>query len=77
MIETKTIDAVEIFKKHGITSLFGKKPIEEEKKVIIDVTQDLSDVYIKLLAPWPLSEEEEKVFKEKIQNAIKKLEEIL
>lgn len=67
----------EIFRKYGVTSLFGKKQIEEEKRVITEVMDDLTDIYVRLLVPLPISEEEDKMYTETIKRAIVKLREIL
>lgn len=63
--------------KLGIKSLFGKKPIEEEALVLRDVQKILEEPYIRVITPLPISKEEEEKIKEKVREAVRKLNEIL
>jgi len=63
--------------KLGIKSLFGKKSIEEEALVLRYVHKLLEEPYFRIITPLPISKEEEEMIKEKVREAVRKLEEIL
>lgn len=78
MILTETISArnIEELKKYT-NSIFGKKPIEEEAKVFREVDGLLRDVYYRILLPISLTEEEKIEIKNRVEQAVRKLSEIM
>jgi len=63
--------------KLGVTSLFGKKPIEEEAMVLREVHKLLEEPYLRVITPLPISKEDEEMIKERVREAVRKLSEIL